>query len=134
MIRIRMNILAFVAASLVAGLLTACGPSKDASRAEHAHEHEESGTHQDEASETGPHGGHLLAEGDLVLEVVLVESPAGAEMRIFPSHDGEPVAPASIRANVKLTRLGGEVEAITFTPKEDYLKSDATIREPTLST
>ncbi len=78
----------------------------------------------------GPHGGRLLEDGEFALELTIFEAGVPPEFRAFVYQDDEPVDPASVELDVTLHRLGGRVEKISFTPRGDFLVSDATVEEP----
>lgn len=113
---------------LAALLLLSCGgaPQEDT----HA------GAHADEASaaERGPHGGRLLASGDLTLEVSIFEAGVPPEYRLYASVAGKAIPPAQLQASIQLRRVtgiaGGVVDKHTFTPREDYLVSASEVYEP----
>jgi cobalt-zinc-cadmium efflux system membrane fusion protein len=101
----------------------------DAQRMPVADEH--GAEHADEAeAETGPNGGRLLVSGDFTLELAIFETGVPPEYHAWATVDGAPIDPAAIDLTVELARLGGAVDRITFTPQEDYLRGNETVREP----
>ena len=86
--------------------------------------------HEEESHPEGKHGGRLLTEGDLGIEVVIAEQGILPEMRLFITDHGKPIAPSTVTAKVLLNRLGGEQDVIEFTPEQDYLVGNQVIREP----
>lgn len=99
------------------------------------HEAEEAGGHGAEEEEghdeeRGPHGGRLLHEAGLELEITIFETGVPPEFRIYPYADEKPVAPGEVNLTVLLNRLGGRVDTVTFTPESDYLKSAQEVEEP----
>lgn len=89
------------------------------------------GDHADEeAADKGPHGGRLLHDDDLSLEVVIFDRGVPPELRLYPLRDGTPVDPSKVTATVKLQRLGGRTETIAFRPTGDYLRGDRAVEEP----
>ncbi len=107
---------------LSGALLTGCDDS-------HTHS---STPHHDEAAEyeRGPHGGRLLTDGDIALELATFETGVAPEFRIWVTDSGAPVNPGNVEASVQLTRLGDHIDAIRFTPEDDFLRGDKTVYEP----
>lgn len=96
----------------------------------HGHGHEEDHTAHEEPPE-GPHGGRLLENDGLNLELTIFESGIPPEMRIYPFHpDGTAVSPDKINLTVMLNRTGGQQDLIDFMPEGDYLLGDLEIVEP----
>lgn len=115
------RVVSLAALSLAVGLLCACGKSSH----EHAHHH---GT--DEQEEHGPHGGRLLREGDVDLEIGIHEAGGPPHFRVYLRKDAKPVPPQSFSVQATLTRLGGIQDHITFSPKGDFQLSSQEIGEP----
>jgi cobalt-zinc-cadmium efflux system membrane fusion protein len=90
---------------------------------------EKKGPH-DELSERGPHGGRLLRDGDLSLEITIFEEGVPPELHIYAYDDGKPVMPSAVQLSVVLARLGGKQDRVSFSPEGDYLKSGQTVEEP----
>lgn len=78
----------------------------------------------------GPHGGRLLEKNGFVIEVTIFETGVPPEMRLYAYKDNEPLSPKSVTLTGKLGRLGGVVDALSFTAEKDYLVSDQEIVEP----
>jgi cobalt-zinc-cadmium efflux system membrane fusion protein len=110
--------------ALLAAWLLAWQPSGGAD----AHGEEEGGGHEE--STRGPRGGRLLEEGDLALEITIFERGVPPELRVYAYQDGEPLPPGELELSVELERLGGRVDRISFTPREDHLVGDREIVEP----
>ncbi|NTS77197.1 efflux RND transporter periplasmic adaptor subunit [Catenovulum sp. SM1970] len=91
---------------------------------DHAHHHVE------EQAPTGPNGGKLLSQGELTLEVVLLENANPGSFRIYPSMHHEPINPDTLTLNMQLKRLGDTPQNIPFSAKHDHLKSDKAITQP----
>lgn len=89
---------------------------------EHAHQHAE--------EEHGPHGGTLLTQGKIQLELGIHEAGGPPRFRAYLSESGKPVAPSSFLLNVTLHRLGGIENQINFAPKGDFLLSAQEVTEP----
>lgn len=84
----------------------------------------------EQADSKGPHGGRLLADGDLQLELALFEEGVPPEFRAYAYEDGRPLAPAEVELVVELERLDNRVERFEFTPQHDYLRGNGEVREP----
>jgi cobalt-zinc-cadmium efflux system membrane fusion protein len=91
-----------------------------------SHSHDEG----EEEAETGPHGGRLLRDGAVAVEVSIVENGHPPEMRLFAYRDEVPLDPGEFSASVELDRLGGRRDTLAFMPENDYLRSDGSVREP----
>ncbi|KUJ83937.1 heavy metal resistance protein CzcB [Microbulbifer flavimaris] len=79
----------------------------------------------------GPHGGRLLRDNDLSVELQLVERGKRAEFHAWITADGDPlVAAGDANLSMELIRLGGEVERFRFSPAGEHWRSEAAIREP----
>ncbi len=86
-------------------------------------------THTTEAAQ-GPHNGRLLVDGDFVLELAIFETGVPPEFRAWASEAGEPVDPRELDLGIELTRLGGVVDEVGFTPHDDFLRGDIAVYEP----
>jgi cobalt-zinc-cadmium efflux system membrane fusion protein len=78
----------------------------------------------------GPHGGKLLTNGDLGVEVTIFERGVPPEFRVFVYENGRPVDPSAAKVGIELHRFGGRVDKIGFSKREDYLLGDREIEEP----
>lgn len=105
---------------LALGLLPGC--SKD------AHEHSHHG--HEEQEEHGPHGGTLLRQGDVDLELGIHEAGGPPHFRAYLRKDNKPISPQSFSVHATLNRLGGMQEQISFSPKGDFQLSTQEIGEP----
>ena len=90
----------------------------------------ESHKHADDHKKEGPNGGRLLEDGALSIEVKIFEEGIPPELRAFVFDRGKPVDPASVTLKVELHRFGGQVDAVSFAKREDYLVGDIEIVEP----
>jgi cobalt-zinc-cadmium efflux system membrane fusion protein len=89
----------------------------------------------DEAGESveaarGPHGGRLLGDGPVTLELAIFERGVPPELHVYAYRDGEPIDPQRLNLEVELHRLGGRVDRIGFAPRGEYLLGDRTVEEP----
>jgi len=94
------------------------------------------GTHSDSLEAPadyprGPHGGRLLSDDTLELEVTIYELGVPPRFRVY-AFDGnaKPLDPREVRLEIELHRLGGRVDRIAFAPEEDYLLGDELVEEP----
>lgn len=120
-----------VAAFTIAFALGACGDtSRDAADA-HAHEGDEHG-HRDQTEEApkGPHGGRLLREGEYALELKIEESGTPPRYAAWVYRGGDAIDPAKAGVEVRLTRLGGQVDVHRLAPRGDRLSGGDIVHEP----
>ncbi len=103
-------------------LLAACESSQSPSPAEHSAPTED--------FERGPHRGRLLTDGDFALELQIFEDGVPPEYHVYLFRNGQPVSPGGVTVSVELTRLDGEVNQFTFTPRGEYLLGSGTVHEP----
>ncbi|MGQ3179294.1 MAG: efflux RND transporter periplasmic adaptor subunit, partial [Blastomonas fulva] len=80
--------------------------------------------------ERGPHNGRILREGDFALELTVFEDGVPPEYRLYAYRDDKPLPPGSVKAQVTIKRLDGEVTTFTFRPVEDYLRGSSVLVEP----
>ena len=80
--------------------------------------------------EKGPHGGKMLRDGDFAVEMTVFEDGVPPEFRVYPTLDGKPVDPKSVKLTVTLKRLDGQIEKFAFKPEKDYLVGQGTVIEP----
>lgn len=80
--------------------------------------------------ERGPHNGRLLRDGRFALEITIFETGVPPEFHLYAYDNQKLIAPADVNAAIELRRLDGEVNKLSFTPQEDYLKSDSSVVEP----
>lgn len=107
-------------------LLAACGGGDPAGKTE---SHGEPAASAGEY-ERGPHGGRMLREGNVAIEVTIFETNVPPQYRLYPYVDDKPVPPSSVQPTVRLKRLDGEVNNFTFTPEKDYLTGSGEVTEP----
>jgi len=83
-----------------------------------------------ETEAKGPHGGTLLSDGDVSIEVTIFESGVAPEMRVYTYRNNEIVQPDTVKLEVTLHRLGNVNDSLSFIPEENYLVSNEVITEP----
>lgn len=110
-----------MAALLAALALSSCGEKPASPEADH---------HEEAEYERGPHGGRMLRDGDLAVELTIFEDGVEPEFRAFIFENDKPLNPAEAQLTVELTRLGGKVDRFAFAPREDYLLGSGIVREP----
>jgi cobalt-zinc-cadmium efflux system membrane fusion protein len=106
--------------------LVGCGAQPEPA----ANERERAGVEPAEEAATGPNGGRLLTDGALTVELAIFESGVEPEYHAWVSQGGEPVAPSAVSLTVELARLGGRVDAIDFTPQDEFLRGNQVVAEP----
>lgn len=90
----------------------------------------EAGEGEAAEEEKGPHRGKMLRDGDFAVEMTVFEDGVPPEFRVYPTRDGKPVDPKSVKLTVTLKRLDGEVEKFAFRPEKDFLVGQGTVIEP----
>ncbi len=88
-----------------------------------AHDH-------DDVQQTGEHGGRLLEQGEVTVELQIFEDTGTPVFHAWVQRRGERVSPESVELKVTLDRLGGERDVLEFRPLDDRLVSDGAVREP----
>jgi len=83
-----------------------------------------------ETEAKGPHGGTLLRDGDVSVEITIFESGVPPEMRVYAYRNNEIVQPDTVKLEVTLHRLGNVNDSLSFIPEENYLVSNEVITEP----
>ena len=86
--------------------------------------------YQQDSMIKGPHGGRLLQQDDFSLEIVIYEKGLPPEFRVYAYRKNAPVPVAEVSLNIELTRLGGKVDRIGFSPEDNYLKGNGIVYEP----
>ena len=78
----------------------------------------------------GPHGGRMLADGDLAVELAIFETGVPPEYRAWVTAQGRPVDAGAVDLTVTLGRLGDVTDVIGFAPSGDFLRGDSVVYEP----
>ncbi|HLG22374.1 MAG TPA: efflux RND transporter periplasmic adaptor subunit [Candidatus Manganitrophaceae bacterium] len=89
---------------------------------------EESGVEQE--APKGPHGGRLLSQNGLQVEVTIYEKNVPPQFRVYPLEKGKRIDPNEVTLTISLRRLGGRVDEIRFQKEGDYLRGDQVVEEP----
>jgi cobalt-zinc-cadmium efflux system membrane fusion protein len=82
-----------------------------------------------QANARGPNGGLLLQQGDATVELLIFEKGVPPQYRAWVTKDGR-VVTDDIDLDVKLTRLGGQVDTFDFAYQGDYWLGDGVVTEP----
>jgi cobalt-zinc-cadmium efflux system membrane fusion protein len=80
--------------------------------------------------EKGPNRGRMLRDGDFAVEMTIFEDGVPPMYRVYPSRDGKPVDPKTVKLTVTLKRLDGEINRFAFKPEGAYLAGDGVVVEP----
>lgn len=110
-----------VAIALVAG----CGGGEPA----HSPGHHGS-AHQGTQASKGPHRGRLLSCKSFSVELSMFENGGAPRLRLYGYQGNKSIAPQKLEAAIKLKRLGGVTDQISFAPVADFLESQQDIYEP----
>jgi len=78
----------------------------------------------------GPHGGRLLTDGDLGIEVTIYEPDIPPQFRVYPFKNGKPIDPSEVNLVIELDRFLDRTDTINFKKEGDYLVGDAVVEEP----
>ena len=109
-------------------LLVACGGKDDHAEAGHGHEGEEHGA---EEAARGEHGGRLLTQDGITVELAIAESGAPPTWQAWLYRDGRPLPATAGTVEVRLVRLGGVRETHTLVPQTDgSLLAKSVVGEP----
>ncbi|MBI5252660.1 MAG: efflux RND transporter periplasmic adaptor subunit [Desulfomonile tiedjei] len=124
-------------AVVLIGLLAALALSfsdKKTSRNGHDHGHgDDQGSHgQGHAGHVheGPHGGKILKEGNLQLEVLIYEKGTPPYFRVYCYNDKKPLDPREVKVSIELKRLGERASVFDLVPDKDFLFSREEVEEP----
>ena len=80
---------------------------------------DESDAHGAEAPARGEHGGRLLAQDGITVELAIAESGTPPTYRAWLYRDGKPLPATAGTVEVRLVRLGGVRETHTLVPQAD---------------
>lgn len=78
----------------------------------------------------GPHGGRLLEDGALAIEVTIFERGVPPQYRVYAYEGGTAIDPSDVDLTIELARLGGRIDKFRFRKEDDYLLGDAVVEEP----
>jgi cobalt-zinc-cadmium efflux system membrane fusion protein len=116
--------------TVVLAFVLAAGIGCGGSAGDHAHDGGHAGHEEAQDEARGSHGGRLLRDGDFALEVAIYERGVPPEYRVWAFDGEQPLDPATVTATITLSRFGGRVDEIRFTPRDGYLLGDRTVDEP----
>lgn len=93
--------------------------------------HHEINSNEQASHIKGPHGGKLLKDGDISVEVTIYEKGMPPHFRIYPYKNGHLLT--NIKPNsfhITLSRFNGNTDKITFSKAGDFLQSHQVIYDP----
>lgn len=109
-------------------LLVACGGKDDHAEEGHGHEGEEHGA---EEAARGEHGGRLLAQDGVTVELAIAESGTPPTYRAWLYREGKPLPATAGTVEVRLVRTGNVRETHTLVPQADgSLLAKSVVGEP----
>lgn len=109
-------------------LLVACGGKEDHAEAGHGHEGDDHGA---EAATRGEHGGRVLTQDGVTVELAIAESSTPPTYQAWLYRDGKPLPATAGTVEVRLVRLGGVREQHTLVPQADgSLLAKSVVGEP----
>ncbi|WP_407073778.1 efflux RND transporter periplasmic adaptor subunit [Pseudoxanthomonas mexicana] len=109
-------------------VLVACGGKDNHAEAGHSHEGEEHGA---EEAARGEHGGRLLTQDGVTVELAIAESGTPPIWQAWLYRDGKPLPATAGTVEVRLVRLGGVRETHTLVPQADgSLLAKSVVGEP----
>ena len=97
-------------------LLAACGGKDDHAEAGHGHAGDD---HGEEAAARGEHGGRVLTQDGVTVELAIAESGTPPTYQAWLYRDGKPLPATAGTVEVRLVRLGGVREQHTLVPQAD---------------
>jgi cobalt-zinc-cadmium efflux system membrane fusion protein len=98
---------------------------------EHGHDDHGHGNGETvEEAQKGPHGGRLLREGEFALELKIEESGTPPRYAAWAYRGEQPIDPAKAAVEVRLTRLGGQVDVHRLAPRGDRIVGSDIVHEP----
>lgn len=95
---------------------------------EHDHGHNHS-THSEESNK-GPHGGVLLKDADLAVEVKIFEDNSEPQFRVYAYQEQELLDPKNYTVSIITERFMRGQEVFKLTPQENYQTLDKIVSEP----
>ena len=78
----------------------------------------------------GPMGGRLLQKDGFAIEITLFEKGIPPEFHVYSYFNDKAIAPLDVSLEIKLARLGGQIDIFNFEPKNGYLRGDGVVTEP----
>lgn len=119
-------------ALVLALVSTGCGnPSGSQSHDDHAHDDH---GHAHEEPARGAHGGRLLSNDKLTLELSIFETGVEPHFRAYAMVDGKPIPPDQVDLRIELRRINGlpagRVDTHEFSPEGEFLRGTSIVEEP----
>ena len=100
--------------------------SDDNHEESHGDSHEQG--HKDEHTQKGPHGGFLLTNNALDLELKLTQFAGNTELRIYGFNNNKAVDIKQLDVTINVQRLSEEPQLIRFKAEGDYLVSKSSLK------
>lgn len=124
--------IALIAPLLLGLLLGGCaGAGDSAGHDDHADAHGEAGEAHAEEARKGMHGGRLLEQDGVAVELAIAEDGTPPAYQVWLYRDGKPLPPGAGNVEVQLKRLGGAAETHRLHARGDgSLLADSVVREP----
>ena len=119
--------------ALCSVLLGACGGSSGSAPAhdDHGHDAHGHGGHDHADEPEGPNGGRLLTEGDVTVELRIVDEPRNSPRFVaWVTRGGKSANAAVERLSVRTERLGGESEIFELVTRDEAFAGTVGVREP----
>jgi len=114
--------------AFIALALAGCG--NQGTTGEAGHDHATEAAHED-AQARGEHGGRLLKQGDVTVELAIAEDGTPPKYEAWLYRDGKPLPATAGRVDVALTRLGGVQETHALRARDDgRLMAQSVVGEP----
>ncbi|MGV3527183.1 MAG: efflux RND transporter periplasmic adaptor subunit [Candidatus Sericytochromatia bacterium] len=125
-----LSLLIVLVGAVAAGLIL----TLQTTQAETEHASAETGAETETAAETaaeprGPHGGRLLSDRDLDLEVQIYEAGVAPEFRVYFQRAGKALPVKALQLSAEVKRLG-KTDRLSFVAERDYLRSQQSVYEP----
>jgi len=125
-----MTLRPLVSALALSLMLAACGGKDDHADDGHGHGHE-GGEHGAEEAARGEHGGRLLTQDGVTVELAIAESGTPPTWQAWLYRDGKPLPATAGSVEVRLVRLGGVRETHVLAPQADgSLLAKSVVGEP----
>jgi len=93
-------------------------------------DHDHHNADEEEQVAKGPMGGRLLQQDGFAIEITLFEKGMPPEFHIYPYFNDKAVEPTDVSLEIRLARLGGQIDIFNFEPKNGYLRGDGVVTEP----
>lgn len=116
-----------ITAILVGGLFLGVRILREAPHTAASAEHGEAAAPE---YERGPHGGRMLRDGDLGVEITIYEPEIPPQSRVYVYLKDQPLDPNQVKLGMELHRFGTRVDTFTYKKEDDYLVGNRIVDEP----